>query len=51
MLHMYCKPTSKDIEIATEDLAKRKKAAIFSAKLMGKLEEDSIPAIISSKIS
>ena len=38
------------IEMATEDLAKRKKAAVFSAKLMGKLEEDSIPAIVSSKI-
>jgi hypothetical protein len=38
------------IEMSTEDLAKRKKAAVFSAKLMGKFEEDSIPAIVSSKI-
>lgn len=36
--------------MSTEDLAKRKKAAVLSAKLMGKLEEDSIPAIVSSKI-
>lgn len=36
--------------MSTEDLAKRKKAAVFCAKLMGKLEEDSIPAIVASKI-
>ncbi|WP_087037462.1 damage-control phosphatase [Thermococcus litoralis] len=38
------------IEMSIEDLAKRKKAAVFCAKLMGKLEEDSIPAIVASKI-
>ncbi|WP_175059690.1 damage-control phosphatase [Thermococcus sp. 2319x1] len=38
------------IEMSTEDLAKRKKAAVFCAKLMGKLEEESIPAIVASKI-
>jgi len=38
------------IEMTTDDLEKRKTAAVFSAKLMGKLKEDSISGIVASEI-
>ena len=38
------------IEMSTDDLEKRKKAAVFAAKLMSKLKEDSISGIVASEI-